>query len=349
LSNLRFTELHYNPAAFAGVADRQDMEFIELFNTGSQTVGLGGVQIAGFDDSPYVFPAGLMLGAKERIIVPRNAAVFESVYGSGFNVASTGYSPRNLSNSGEQITLLGPSDEVLQSVSFGDLAPWPTAPDGNGPSLEIIDPLGNQGDAANWRASAFVGGSPGSNGMTGDYDDDGIVTDADRLRWRASFGMSVPRGTGADGNRDGVVDAADYVDWRNAMTAPMEAAEVAAASAAVDLTPAQLLDGDIADIAREASYPGVYIWPALAESLAISSRSARVPSVARVKSTASLEETETLQMLLAPRTPIADRADSTSIRGSDPLENFDENSAAIEVAFAGLDFDLDRVRSRNAL
>ena len=133
-------------------------------------------------------------------------------------MAPDGYSPRNLSNSGEQVTLLGPAGEVLQSVSFGDIAPWPTAPDGNGPSLEIIDPLGDAtSDAANWRASAFVGGSPGANGIAGDYDGNGAVTDADRLSWRASFGLTVARGTGADGNRDGVVDAADYVAWRNAM------------------------------------------------------------------------------------------------------------------------------------
>ena len=230
LSNLRFTELHYNPAAFSGVSDRQDIEFVELLNTGGQAVGLGGVQIAGFDDSPYVFPAGLTLGAGERIIVACDTAVFQSVYGSGFNLAPEGYSPRNLSNSGEQVSLLGPGGEVLQSISFGDIAPWPTAPDGNGPSLEIVDPAGNQGDPANWRASAFVGGSPGTNGVAGDYDGNGAVTVADRLQWRASFGLTVARGTGADGNRDGVVDAADYIAWRNAMVST----EIAAAAAVTE-------------------------------------------------------------------------------------------------------------------
>ena len=48
----------------------------------------------------------------------------------------------------------------------------------------------------------------------GDYDQDGVVDDADYTLWKNSFGT-----TGddlmADGNNDGVVDAADYVVWRD--------------------------------------------------------------------------------------------------------------------------------------
>ena len=41
----------------------------------------------------------------------------------------------------------------------------PAAPDGNGPSLEIIDPLTDPTNAANWRASLYNGGSPGRIGL----------------------------------------------------------------------------------------------------------------------------------------------------------------------------------------
>jgi hypothetical protein len=218
-SALRITELHYNPAAFPGVADRQDIEFIELVNTGSQTVGLGGVQIAGFAGEPYSFAAGSTLDPGQRIIAARNPVVFQSVYGAGHNVAPAGFAPRNLSNGGEQVTLLGPAGEVLQTFTFGDVAPWPAAPDGDGPSLEIIDPLGDAMNPANWRASVFSGGSPGASGVPGDYDGDGLVDAADQVRWRRSFGLTVARGTSADGNRDGTIDAADYAVWRNAMAA----------------------------------------------------------------------------------------------------------------------------------
>src|SRR5262249_2572363 len=50
---LRITELHYNPAGLPGFADSQDLEFIELTNTGSQTISLDGVAITQFSNNGY--------------------------------------------------------------------------------------------------------------------------------------------------------------------------------------------------------------------------------------------------------------------------------------------------------
>ena len=57
--------------------------------------------------------------------------------------------------------LLGPLGETLQEFTFDDAAPWPISPDGGGRTLVIIDPLGEETDAANWRTSYYNGGSPG--------------------------------------------------------------------------------------------------------------------------------------------------------------------------------------------
>jgi hypothetical protein len=214
VGDLRISEVHYNPAEFAGVADRQDIEFIELVNAGSQTLSLDGVQIGGFADDPYVFASGLSLEPGERMIVARNPSVFDFVYGGGFKLAPQGFGPRNLSNGGEQITLLGPLSNVLQDFTYSSEAPWPAGPDGLGSSLEIVDALGDSSDPLNWRASHYAGGSPGASGMPGDYDGNNIVQNGDYQDWSSNFGASVARGTIADGNRNGVVDAADYVVWR---------------------------------------------------------------------------------------------------------------------------------------
>jgi hypothetical protein len=214
VGNLRISEVHYNPAAFPGVADRQDIEFFEVLNTGGQTVSLAGVQLAGFADDPYVFASGLSLAAGQRIIVARTQATFEFVYGAGFNVAPDGFGPRNLSNSGELIQLLGPLGEVIQSFTYSNSSPWPTGAAGNGSSLELIDPSGDSASAINWRASAYSGGSPGTSGVVGDYDGNNLVNEADYAFWKSSYGLSVAPGTGADGNRSGQVDTADFVLWR---------------------------------------------------------------------------------------------------------------------------------------
>jgi hypothetical protein len=49
----------------------------------------------------------------------------------------------------------------MDNVSYGDRSPWPTQPDGLGPSLERIDPAGFADDPENWRASVPNGGTPG--------------------------------------------------------------------------------------------------------------------------------------------------------------------------------------------
>jgi hypothetical protein len=218
VTKLRITELHYHPADHAGVADDEDLEFLEVLNTDSAAVSLDGVEIAGFANTPYAFDSGLVLIPGQRIVVARSPAVFQLVYGTEINLAPTGYSDSNLSNGGESVILRGPGGQVLQSFTYSDDPPWPTSPDGTGPSLEIIDALGNSSDPTNWRASLYYGGSPGTAGLPipGDYDGNATVEEADFLTWRAAYGTSVAvPGSGSDGNGNGMVDAADYSVWRD--------------------------------------------------------------------------------------------------------------------------------------
>jgi hypothetical protein len=234
---VRITELHYNPAAGPGGIQGEDLEFIELMNVGSQTINLAGVQLAQFAETPYTFTSRF-LAAGERIVVARNRDVFQTVYGTEINLASTGYGGANLSNGGERIALIGPLGETLQDFEYNDAAPWPTSPDGGGYSLHIIDAAADPADPANWRASMQVGGSPGRDDTVtstpGDYDGNGLVQEADYATWRASYGLTVPNGSGADGNRNGVVDTADFVVWRRAMMAAPPAAASGASLAAAE-------------------------------------------------------------------------------------------------------------------
>ena len=46
-----------------------------------------------------------------------------------------------------------------------------------------------------------------------------MVDAADHEVWRATYGLTVPLGSGADGNGNAVIDAGDYVVWRNNLSA----------------------------------------------------------------------------------------------------------------------------------
>lgn len=55
----------------------------------------------------------------------------------------------------------------------------------------------------------------------GDYNGDGVVTEADYVEWVAQFGLTGD--LSADGNGDGVVNAADYTVWRDGIRSPIAA------------------------------------------------------------------------------------------------------------------------------
>lgn len=134
-------EIHYH-------APEDDQDFLELHNPGSGSFDLSGAcftsGIGGCFAPGTVLPAGGYLVAAES---PSGyAAAFPG--GPAPALQNTG----SLSNGGEEITLsLG--GDVLDTVTYTDDPPWPLSPDGNGPSLELIDPLLANDDAAAWAAS----------------------------------------------------------------------------------------------------------------------------------------------------------------------------------------------------
>jgi hypothetical protein len=115
---------------------------------------------AGID---YVFPAGTLLDPGSRLVITAS----QFLNGSALN------------NSGDHVTLEAPGGVLIKDFSYDDDPPWPSTPDGGGPSLVLIAPLTNPDHnlPQNWRASTAAGGNPGSGDVlhfTGDAaaDDD---------------------------------------------------------------------------------------------------------------------------------------------------------------------------------
>jgi hypothetical protein len=137
-----------------------DFEFIELLNVGASAINLNGFRIT--EGTAYTF-GNQTLAAGQRIVVAKNVPAFQSRYGSNLTL-SAGAFVGSLNNAGDELRLIGSFGETIQSFTYDNSGDWPGRADGNGSSLEIIDPLGDETDPSNWRSSREFGGTPGAAG-----------------------------------------------------------------------------------------------------------------------------------------------------------------------------------------
>ena len=149
--SLVINEIHYNPADTQG-ADA-DFEFIEIVNTGPDTVSLEGFTLEGVS---YTFPAGATLAAGEYIVIAANSANYAGTY------QTFQWTAGDLDDAGETITLRDAIGRTVDEVVYDDEAPWPTDPAGNGPTLALTNTATDNSDPANWAASVSPGGTPGA-------------------------------------------------------------------------------------------------------------------------------------------------------------------------------------------
>ena len=165
--NLVISKIHYRPSSptaaeiAAGFGERSDFEFLEVLNISANRVSLDGISFSlGLDIAPL--PDGVReLTAGERALYVAKQAPFEFRYGSALPIAGEFVVGSNLDNDGETLHLLSSTGATIVIFAYDDIAPWPLAPDGTGPSLVLMNSAtSDPSDGSNWRASTGVNGSP---------------------------------------------------------------------------------------------------------------------------------------------------------------------------------------------
>lgn len=146
------SEIMYNPAA------GPDRVFVELYNPSADAaVDMSGWTLSGAD---FVFRPGTVLLPQHYGVAVKNDVVFRAAYGAGKFVF--GQFAGGLNPNGGLLELRDATGVLIDAVTFDDDSPWPGAPDGGGPSLELVDLAQDNSRPANWAASLVVNGTPGA-------------------------------------------------------------------------------------------------------------------------------------------------------------------------------------------
>ena len=155
-------EIMYNPTV-------PGAEFVEIYNTSATTTfDISGWRINGVD---FEFAGGTIIEPGAFLVVAKDRDIFAATY-SSTNNRVVGEFAGELDGGGETLTLIKPgfppaTDLVVDIVTYDDDLPWPSAPDGNGPSLQLIDASQDNSRVANWTDGSgwrflSVTGTPGS-------------------------------------------------------------------------------------------------------------------------------------------------------------------------------------------
>ena len=125
------SEIHYNPADELPILG-DDLEFLEVTNTGNEEVNLAGYFFT--EGIQFSFPANSLLAPNASLVLAKNKLVLENTK----SISVFGQYSGGLKNSGETVTMSDLFLNEIFSVTYDDTAPWSVLADGIGNSLEYL-------------------------------------------------------------------------------------------------------------------------------------------------------------------------------------------------------------------
>ncbi len=159
---LRITEIHFAPGAptlaekAAGFTDKDDFEFLELQNTGTEPLKLRDIR---FSEGVDITLDDAVLAPGERAVIVRHRPAFQFRYGTGPRVL--GEYVGSLDDGGERLAIVSALGTPISDFTYDDDAPWPGGQVGG--SLVLRNVSLDPALAASWRSSTAVGGNPASS------------------------------------------------------------------------------------------------------------------------------------------------------------------------------------------
>ena len=158
------TEIMYHPSGGG-----QELEFIELHNASPAPVDVSGWYFS--KGISFTFPSQSFLSGGEYVVICANEQRIAATYdidnlignwGLGCDLEGDERDGCALANDGETIELAEENGVVVATVGFNDRGKWPSAADGTGHTLSLIDIYSDPNDPDSWSISSAPGGTPGA-------------------------------------------------------------------------------------------------------------------------------------------------------------------------------------------
>ncbi len=137
-------------------------DWVELHNPNNSAVNISGWYFEDESGRFFGLPKNTIIPANGYLVLAEDLASFSAVYPGVSNViGSFGQDPRGfgLSGGGELITLKNANGVLIDEVEYDDRSPWPTEPDGDGPTLQLISPSLDNALAASWNGTPATPGA----------------------------------------------------------------------------------------------------------------------------------------------------------------------------------------------
>lgn len=170
--------------AWAGGAS---YEYLEVYNSRTTFVD---VSYWRFEDASDKFrlPGGLVLPPLGFLVIADKTQAVMDVYGGILpNVKMVELASMGLRDAGELLVWQNANGQMIDHCNYNSAAPWPTMPNGSGPSLELRHPTNDRNAAVSWGASAGYG-TPGRHNSL--YEASGLFS-VDRLALEFGPGETV--------------------------------------------------------------------------------------------------------------------------------------------------------------
>lgn len=150
-----------NEVMYHAPDDLDNLQFVELHNTGPAAVDLSGWKLS--KDLRFDFPKGTIIEADGYLVVCKDPKLFKKHYGSD----ALGPYGSALGHSGDTVNLLDAKGKKVDTAKWKTYAPWPVSPDGYSSSLERICPTTAGDVPENWAPSPLPAGPPKPGGTPG--------------------------------------------------------------------------------------------------------------------------------------------------------------------------------------